>query len=908
RLLAPAAGSLAGAKATMASGRSPGETQVQASRGRAREQLVYRALLELELLAVMAADKDEQERLRKRRADLSRAVRSDEAARTALAQAGPEIRDSYTQLGPRLRAGSEVSTRPRAEIALRLAPARMADAVESQRTRLASLGEPLRWREVLARLVLEPPANSDRPQPLESGTAKTFRWRLRSAAKAFPARVKIALHYPETLLQVRDEQEKPLPRTWDLIIPPQVGREEYPLPLLVMPLAEDGSQTTLTVELPDDGLRAPIQVQLPQPRFLDVQVSAQAGTIDGAPTAAEQPPTATGWSTYQPKFDPNGVARVTLRPHPSGPTAYDITLRNAAKQPWVVKTSVRVLPADQRERLGRQFRPWDETLTKLAGSQGQAENQFSMGAGATAPLPLFLLPPGPAAKPAAEGTAVAASAPAAAGPVDVSGGLLCVLDHPGQRQLLWLDVRPQHPEEYLQPEVQYDSTEQRVGIRITASNASRLPPGTCSARWELPRGVNVREAHAAAEMDLHGGASLELDGRVAVDLRERRSIPVVITVDGYPRAFEFERFLSIGKSDRKTTSRLQTRLMLFEIDEKGLPKKDERGNLVEVPPNSAFAKLDQLGVLVQADMPPTEKVDRDYRLRVYIQRPSTSDINQAKGESVEFYRDRRFTVNLEKPQSSPGFVLRSTVEDLTAILKTSSYQNQRITVRGEIEELPRDGSASRIIKAEPPDLAVLHDNLPPRVLAPPSLRILQGDPITLEVDEDPSGIVALLVATECDEQGRLREPKRARRQESPRVRASFRLDLGPLAPGEHLLYVAAKDGAGNTSDPQPLQILVEPKPESAKPDSPMAEPKSIVGSVVYGNSPQSDITITLTGPKTARVTSHEDGTFKFTDLPPGQYQVQAKGKVAGVLLVSPEDSVDLTGEKPIVIIRIHLKG
>jgi hypothetical protein len=592
------------------------------------------------------------------------------------------------------------------------------------------------------------------------------------------------------------------------------------------------------------------------------------------------------------------MGRVTLRPHPTGPTLYDLTLRNMSQRAWDVKASVRLLSAAQRERLGRQFDAFEKVV--IVESRLHTEQVLQVLPGATVSWPLF--PPGPAAKsPEGGGTPPPPATPAPAAAIDVSGGLLCLLEHAGQRQALWLDVLPQHPAAYVQPEVDYDSGNQRLSIQITASDLRRLPTGTCSARWEVPPGWQVREAQTHRESDLHTGRPLQLEGRLTFDPSAQRFIPVVLTVDGYPRAFAFEQ-RALGKS-RPQTQRLNAQVALYEVDDKGLPKRDPAGNLVELPPDAAFAKLDRVGVLFRADVPSGENQAYDYQLRVYIN--TGGAVNTAEGEFKAFSRDRQFSVALDKPTTGPGFRLLSRVEELNAVLNTSAFRNQRLIIRGEIlEERPREGGKSRIIKKD--ETSVIHDDIPPRVLGAGSNKVTQGDPLIWEVDDDLSGIKELLYDLDRE----FRKPELLPKEPGSKVRATFRLDTAKHKPDKYEFHLAAVDRAGNKGTPQafPVEILPKPEPPAASATMPKAVLKRIVGTVVYEGRPEEKIAVVLTGPKGGQTTTDDKGLFRFEDLPEGVYQLEAKGVARGVRVTSPSEPVDLRVPETTVKITIRVKG
>lgn len=894
----------------------PPEAQVIQSRQRAaRNQLVLRAQLACKALAVTCSDADERSQWEKNIETLRVAARKDDAALAeALVQVGQEIRRREIELVKRVPGVDGVKPTVRGEVALRLLPAWLAEEVEADRSRWDSIAATLDFAEVEARIVISPPTGADKgPLPL-SPQENLLPWHLKSSARAIPPRLKLIFDYPEDLLQVTGHGQplrKGVAVDWRTD-----SREECPLPIQVRPLKEDGSKARLTISLPDyEGCRASADLQLPEPTLLDLSVTAQAGTFSGefrAPVAdAKSQDPAARWL----HFDASGYAKLTLQPHPSAPTPYRIAARNLSSRDWPVKSTVWIIPADVRERGGQDFRPRDaSSATPPPGYIVQAQNEWTIRAGETKALPLFPSSAAAATEPAAKPTDAPAAKPSPPVPeaADVTGGILCLLELPKARQLLFIDMQIQHPDAYLQPEVDYNPDEQRVRIRLKAANPELLPPGNCRIRWEISPKLQSQlvDSYLPPEINLRSKAPAELSARLNIDPTVQRSIPVVISVDGYPRAFEYERPLSIGDSDRKLTSRLNAQVVLVEIDETGGLKRDERGNLVQIPPGKGFSKLERLGVVFLADTPRVKPGDSDFRLRVFLKPAAGSGDNAAVGESQEFYRDRSFSVKLEKPEepeSTSNFVLRSRVDDLSVVLRTGSFQNQEIVVCGEIDRLPRGGGQPELVKSAEPQ-SVWHDDRPPKVLELRNSRIDEGSPLTVEVAQDPTGITELWYAQALDPAtNKMVEPKKAQRQTGTKVLATFLVPSEGLKPPEQAIYLAATDGAGNTGEPSRHVIQIVPKPPKPEPAKP--ELKKIVGSVTYRGVGMEGWSVTLRGPSMPPVqdaTSGQQGKFEFDDLPPGKYRLQVKPEMLQGVIVTADKQVDLTGPEPTATVDLPL--
>ncbi len=78
------------------------------------------------------------------------------------------------------------------------------------------------------------------------------------------------------------------------------------------------------------------------------------------------------------------------------------------------------------------------------------------------------------------------------------------------------------------------------------------------------------------------------------------------------------------------------------------------------------------------------------------------------------------------------------------------------------------------------------------------------------------------------------------------------------------------------------------------PTPPAEEPATITGMVSAEGEPLAGVTVTLSGPVTGSTTTSTSGSFEFTDLAPGTYEVRVGNLPADVVIGDPDRTVILT--------------
>jgi hypothetical protein len=886
--------------------RAPSPDDVNAAAQGARRRSLLRAQLELRAWMLTCSDPDERELLAQSLGLLQERLDSttvispyeDKLLSDLLVRVDAQIRAHATQIAQRLPWVSGDEADYRTELALRLLPGRIAIPERQQPRPSVPLWAPFRHlTEIPESLVFLPPAAAEDGTIPLNAEGDEFVWKLQSPAGKIPTRLRMILDYSKEQLEVTGEG-RPLTGEVDWQIDAQSSPHEYDLKLHIRakPGQVDGAIASLTITLPDEGgLRASVDFQLPEPTQLRLTIEGPVGTLDGDLQVPSAGTRRKDELAREIEFNASGEARVTLRPYSSSvPTPYLVTARNPSSQQWQVRSTVWAISDQQRQRGGLGFRPWKDSAADRSSWRLLSENDWRLGQGQSAELPLFTRPKAP--DPTGESDLQAPVTPASPEPtlVDVTGGLFILLEHAGGQQQLWLDVRPLHPAAYLGlPDVRYDVND-LIRVEVRAANLQILPPGLSSIRWEIPPALRplLQQIREPGAVDLRANEFTQFGAKCSPNQSLPRSVPITLSADGYPRAFEYDLELSTGSRGNLLTDRTTAQVVLCQLDEQGKLKRDEQQRVLEISPGTGFRDLPHIGVMLRADTPPPERVNSDFRLRVYLQGTAGLTTGRDPGVSKEFFRDRQFFVQLQQAESSPGFNLIGHVDELTAVLQ-NPFKDDKIIVHWEIESRPYNGSKPVLVEGD--DSAYLvHDSRPPQIVNFGAQQIREGQPVNVEVREDSNGIgiAALLYSSALDPAGNLAAPKQVRDPQNTRGLVTLPIPSEDLKPGKNVLYLAATDVAGNTGPPISCQVEVmttPPKKEVAPP-----ELKEIRGRVVYQGSGERGVTVKLRGPIELDLVSGRNGEFRFGDLLPGQYRISAAGRVRGVSMAAPTQTVVLT--------------
>ncbi len=796
-----------------------------------------------------------------------------------------------------------------AESMIRLADARDATAIDEKLQRFGRsqwvnpfAGVPM--PQPKGTIVIDLPEGSPAGAPIELSMAQPRKllWTMRPEGnRRLPGVVNLQIKYDKDLIQVLDQQGNLLPpgQVDDLVA--KVGDMSLALEYQVLPLKDSGESTLLEVHWNYDGKGRDTRTELalPAPRFLEIFARGQLGTLS-SPDGAETAPVSgqSGWVSFHPTFGKDATCRLSARPFPTGQTEYQFSAHNAAAVAKKIKYTLyawaKTDPGQPTAKTAPPTFSWDLAQPPPPGCEKLLEQEIQFVAGATQPLPFAVAAtPPPAKDPAAKDAAPPAKpAPPLGDDADrpFDRYLIAVLDDvdkPGDRQALVLDVQPQHPAAYLKPEVTYDPQDGVLHIDIDSVDPARLPAAGSRIEW-LPDDSIFHASQAkitSATIRPNQSGPARLKANVAANARQ--SVRVYLTADGYPRAFFYEVPLStLSRNVERTVLNWREIAILA-------PKKESE---------LYYKEKDRLKIDLQADAPPPGATDRLFSFRVTLE-PQPKVDGGASGVEQVFQRDRDWDLRMVAGAPPGSLRIKSAVHDLSAVLDTSGFQNQRLLIRAALDERLRGAVDPREVKHD--DVTAIFDSTPPKVTPVDRGGIVatQGESLEIKVKatDELSGIKLVQAAFERDEdKGNLKNPKKARASSTEKdlYVISFTADeLKSLAPGsDYPLWVDAIDKVGNASEPIQLKLAVnKPPPPPPANTQALAKTQRVEGTVFYSRAVAGAKVMLVQGPiipnnpnisgKVAY--SDQNGKFVFDGVDPGDYSLIAEGKAANKVRKAP---------------------
>jgi hypothetical protein len=469
-------------------------------------------------------------------------------------------------------------------------------------------------------------------------------------------------------------------------------------------------------------------------------------------------------------------------------------------------------------------------------------------------------------------------------------GLLAVVTdrETGMKTIFRIDIEPQRPRRYVRPQVGYSLDHETLQIRVTPQDRSLLPASG---------GVRV---HAEIGVPLPAGTQAQLDGELKapdfvanlfceLPADAAKTVPVRITVDGYPRAFVYHVPLGIQSSDLAEDTDLREIRITFP------------------EPEAAFkAPVESILVDAQVDAPLGAFQNPDDLLEIGIDVDRDRDLRGSEPR-VQLTADRQVNIWLDRAGPGGLFSLETNIRDFHLVVPTPPLQNARVSVLGRIFAAGRTGWS------EPVD--ILLDGTPPRLerveLRPPAVVI--GPDVEVSVwatDDNLSGVAKVEVGFDTSGHGKFDdtvEPFELERD--PTGRWFSKLPTKTLEPGMFSLLVRLTDRAGNVSDYEKVKCHVITKAEAdAAKAAPLAK---LTGTVVFGNDPAAGVDMTLSsdkGPKIPPAKTDSSGYFSFTNLPPGKYKLTAKSVIHNKTRKTEQDvTVEPPGDEQPKPMQIVLK-
>jgi hypothetical protein len=671
-------------------------------------------------------------------------------------------------------------------------------------------------REVLAALPRLPDASRRRPR-IRVVTESTPAWRVDALERSTeltvvlaadgprPARVTVRADFDAARLSLTTATGESLARPAPDAEPPAYSvpwgdGDTLPLTFLVQAHRASGATEDVAITFSADGgsLTWNAAVELPQPRFELVLESA----ADGLPVIEE--PTE---STV-----PNRVSVLQVPLYPNAENILRGVLENRTGGE-VSRATVRlnyppeILNPEDARRLQEQPEQLLDRIRRGRWPSFGAARTLGGAASAPAaapdappawPCPLFPKQDRPAVP-----TAAAEGAPAEApAPLELPSLLVCTIEevggaNPPRRWIKWLEFRPFHPDRYLDI-VEAGRVGQRMSARVRAKRGDALALPVEGSHVELlVRASQGQDVPLVAGVLSREQPELLLQTDLALVRAEHpeafppeeawRSL-LLLTVDGYPRAFAFPFDMLLEEQELKRARGLAE----VWLDPPAPP-----------PVELAWTSRAEIAVGLRADGPEGAfRADRpEGAARIAI---SVGDREQP---DQTFFADRQVTVELLESLDSGEATIVPRVRDLAFNVPLSSHRGKvRISATLELTgRLPADAarhlqdSFDVIVDADGPEIEALQTT--PRPVRG-KLEVALGLKLELAVkvrdaDTDVKELKLELFPIGSTDGQPLQTLQANRDTEADVWRAT--VDTKDLTPGtDYLLRATAVDRVGNT--------------------------------------------------------------------------------------------------------------
>lgn len=575
------------------------------------------------------------------------------------------------------------------------------------------------------------------------------------------------------------------------------------------------------------------------------------------------------WASYISGPDQLGLV---LLPFPSGVTTIRLGVRNLASRERAVEAELWIAP--DRSRRDPADRP--SPLT----TDGPAAQGFQLLAKTPQPVkvpaeansrvqPLPLAPPPPpadAAKPPAAAPTPPAAPPAAKSEpkpdprMALDRDLLCVLRSEGSApEARWIDLRPRHPAEYLQPSVRYRKSQRQVEVSVTAKSGAQLRPAGCQVSFVLLGAFGGRLPAGKFNAAVRQGQPGTMDAIVPAD-DGRPDVELWLHADAYPRAFVY---------------RFRT-----DQDVDGLLPLEDLRDIKIVQPDADHTLYDPD---VSAEFPVELRVEAPWRhVRVGAQLvigmvdPLNPGVVQPLGRRLPLDFERAVDFRWEPPTAEGGLQIATALADFKFPVETGGFRNKRVRM---ITALELGATGERKEDA----VELVFDSQPPTLTVPTTIvPAVQGGDLSFSVRADDgglSGVARVEYEVDLQQLGQMKEPKPASFQEAD-IWTVAMPEL-KLAPGRHQVLVRAVDHVGRMSVTRTVTIAVE------RPPAPVVPKSSITISI---ESPASYADVTVNGAAKGKV--KPGAPLVLRDQPPGKYKIEALGHIRNKIQIDSQE-VDL---------------
>jgi hypothetical protein len=580
---------------------------------------------------------------------------------------------------------------------------------------------------------------------------------------------------------------------------------------------------------------------------------------------------------------------------PGRATAWELGLENSAEIPRTVTVelhdiSVASLVVETSER--QRGREWGVISAALRDGTFAApplavvkKFQLPVGDGVTTVvIPPAAAAPPPEALPAPKGAPASEPAATAALPIGPELAVVIREETPGEPARVWVNrllLQVEPPSSRLAASATWIRQDRSISVKVDAINdsgrAALLPPeGIRASLVPLPdvgnqKNFSIRKSAAVISATRLSDTMIatwngsDRDGRawLAVD------------VDGYPRAFVFGVDCSPPAEEKRQNPQFDWRSIrcLSPVAEETLVKAPVAAIpmtlAVDAPPDA------QRSAASRADA-----ADGDALVSLFLREVRSGSFLRQEGRLVwGADSDRQVVFTREKPAGTAALAVRATVTDWD--LKPSGQGYENVDVEAE---------ARLVLPGEQQPLVVrrrfVFDARPPTIETPPVVNVVVGRPlvIPLRVMDDPRESLAQAPGTHIPGVSGVEkvewaiDAKGDGKPEAwlPAVGLGgavyeLRVPTTTMPPGRQTpLLVRATDRAGHSNEP--MRVWLDTAPLPAK--------NSIEGRVTLKGRGEEGVPVTADGPGAPKPTrSGKDGKFKFSDLEPGDYKLQARGPV-----------------------------
>ncbi len=454
--------------------------------------------------------------------------------------------------------------------------------------------------------------------------------------------------------------------------------------------------------------------------------------------------------------------------------------------------------------------------------------------------------------PAASTTKVAGRSAADALP---HGLVVVVESSSGRVSFHPISVAVLHPRGFVRASAEFDAKLRRLHARFVVTDDRFLPEGGLAVRGATdPTLPDSTLQHFVATIDRDSG---EADLFLNVPENLSGALEFGVDVGGYPRAFRFR----LGPE-------LETGPVAVDVTR-------PRARLNSPSDGAAFAPSGRVIPLrLSADLPTSRGSTARF---VEVGFDTNRDRRFGPNEATKrLMIDRSVQVLWGGFDALGRLQLASNVTDLTVSLTPPAVSNGRVNL---LAHAVGGGRESWSVPHE-----VVFDGTPPsvsKVEIGPSAAVAPGTALTVSVEADDgalSGVASVRVGFDDGTGQFAKKPPVTAAMMGEAGRWQATVPTKGLETGGYRVLVEATDHAGNVSEPLSASVRLATAGELEK----LARSKAVDvgGRVSFGGDPVADVTVSLApenGKPLPSVTTDENGRFRLPAVPPGTYELQAKG-------------------------------